>query len=64
VVNPVDGIDTVEPAFGIPAKWISADKKVMADVAGYTLIDPVSVMITHLSEVIKRTAVSFCHVRT
>ena len=35
VVNPVDGIDTVEPAFGIPAKWISADKKVMADVAGY-----------------------------
>lgn len=54
VVNPVDGIDTVEPAFGIPAKWISADKKVMADVAGYTLIDPVSVMITHLSEVIKQ----------
>lgn len=35
VVNPVDGIDTVEPAFGIPAKWISADKKVMADVAGF-----------------------------
>ena len=34
VVSPVDGIDTVEPAFGIPAKWISADKKVMADVAG------------------------------
>ena len=54
VINPVDGIDTVEPAFGIPAKWISADKKVMADVAGYTLIDPVSVMITHLSEVIKQ----------
>lgn len=53
ITNPVDGIDTVEPAFGIPAKWISEDKKVMADVAGYTLIDPVSVMITHLSEVIK-----------
>ncbi len=54
VITPVEGIDTVEPAFGIPAKWISADKKVMADVAGYTLIDPVSVMITHLSEVIKQ----------
>ena len=54
MVSPVDGIDTVEPAFDIPAKWISADKKVMADVAGYTLIDPVSVMITHLSEVIKQ----------
>ena len=50
---PVDGIDTIEPACGIPARWISEDKKVAADVAGYTLIDPVSVMITHLSEVIK-----------
>ena len=54
VSMPVDGIDTIEPAFGIPARWISEDKKVAADVAGYTLIDPVSVMITHLSEVIKQ----------
>lgn len=53
VTKPVEGIDTIEPAFGIAAKWISEDKKVMADIAGYTLIDPVSVMITHLSEVIK-----------
>ncbi len=53
VTRPVEGIDTIEPAFGIAAKWISEDKKVMADIAGYTLIDPVSVMITHLSEVIK-----------
>ncbi len=52
----IDGIDTVEPAFNIPAKWISEDKKVAADVAGYTLIDPTSVMITHLSEVIKAHA--------
>jgi flagellar biosynthesis protein FlhA len=57
VTTPVDGIDTIEPAFGIPARWISEDKKVMADVAGYTLIDPVSVMITHLSEIIKQ----YCH---
>jgi len=56
VVAPVEGIDTIEPAFGIPARWISEDKKVMADVAGYTLIDPVSVMITHLSEVIRQHA--------
>lgn len=53
VTTSVDGIDTIEPAFGIPARWISEDKKVAADVAGYTLIDSVSVMITHLSEVIK-----------
>jgi flagellar biosynthesis protein FlhA len=57
VTNPVEGIDTIEPAFGIPARWISEDKKVMADVAGYTLIDPVSVMITHLSEIVR----TYCH---
>ncbi len=56
VTADIDGIDTVEPAFGLPAKWISEDKKIMADVAGYTLIDPVSVMITHWSEIMKRYA--------
>ena len=56
VTAQVEGIDTVEPAFGLPAKWISEDKKIMADVAGYTLIDPVSVMITHWSEIMKRYA--------
>ncbi|MEG2924416.1 MAG: FHIPEP family type III secretion protein, partial [Oscillospiraceae bacterium] len=48
--------DTIEPAFGIPAKWISADKKSKAELAGYTLIDPTSVIITHLSEVIRQHA--------
>ncbi len=52
----IDGIDTVDPAFGLPAKWISNDKKVKAEVSGYTLIDPTSVMVTHLSEVIKQHA--------
>ena len=56
VTTTIEGIDTVEPAFGLPAKWISEDKKIMADVAGYTLIDPVSVMITHWSEIMKRYA--------
>ncbi len=56
VTTEIEGIDTVEPAFGLPAKWISEDKKIMADVAGYTLIDPVSVMITHWSEIMKRYA--------
>ncbi len=56
VTTQIEGIDTVEPAFGLPAKWISEDKKIMADVAGYTLIDPVSVMITHWSEIMKRYA--------
>lgn len=52
----IEGIDTVEPAFGIPAKWISEDKKAKAELAGYTLIDPTSVIITHLSEIIRRHA--------
>lgn len=52
----VDGIETIDPAFGIPAKWISEDKKIKAELAGYTLIDPTSVIITHLSEVIRKHA--------
>lgn len=56
LAEPVDGIDTIEPAFGIPAKWISEDKKSKAELAGYTLIDPTSVIITHLSEIIKQHA--------
>ncbi len=52
----VDGIETVEPAFGMPAKWISQDKKIKAEMAGYTLIDPTSVIITHLSELIRAHA--------
>ena len=52
----LEGIETVEPAFGIAAKWISEDRRVKAELAGYTLIDPTSVIITHLSEVIKNHA--------
>ncbi len=52
----IDGIDTIEPAFGMPAKWISEDKKIKAEMAGYTLIDPTSVIITHLSELIRTHA--------
>lgn len=52
----VDGIETIEPAFGIKAKWISEDRKIKAELMGYTLIDPTSVIITHLAEVIKAHA--------
>lgn len=50
----IDGIDTIEPAYGIPSKWITPDKIDMAEVYGYTVIDPLSVMLTHLSETIRR----------
>lgn len=49
----IDGIDTIEPAYGIPSKWITVDKKEMAEIYGYTVIDPLSVMLTHLSETVK-----------
>lgn len=54
--DTIEGIETIEPAFGIAAKWISEDRRVKAELAGYTLIDPTSVIITHLSEVIKAHA--------
>ncbi|MBP1561788.1 MAG: flagellar biosynthesis protein FlhA [Oscillospiraceae bacterium] len=56
VTREIDGIDTIEPAFNIPAKWISEQNKLQAEIAGYTLIDPTSVIITHLSEIIKNYA--------
>ncbi|QIB68402.1 flagellar biosynthesis protein FlhA [Aminipila butyrica] len=50
----IDGIETIEPAYGIPSKWITPEKRDMAEVYGYTVIDPLSVMLTHLSETIRR----------
>ena len=50
----IDGIETIEPAYGIPSKWITLDKKELAEIYGYTVIDPLSVMLTHLTETIKR----------
>lgn len=52
----IDGIETVEPAYGIPSKWILPENKEMAEIYGYTVIDPLSVMVTHLSETIRRHA--------
>ncbi len=50
----IDGIETLEPAFKLPAKWITADNRELAQMSGYTIIDPLSVIVTHLSEIIKR----------
>ena len=52
----IDGIETVEPAYGIPSKWILPENREMAEIYGYTVIDPLSVMLTHLSEVIRQHA--------
>ena len=52
----VDGIETIEPAYGIPSRWIRPENRERAELYGYTVIDPLSVMVTHLSEVIRQHA--------
>lgn len=54
--DEMDGIDTTEPAFGLPAKWISEEVKDDAELSGYTVVDPPSVVSTHITEVIKKHA--------
>ncbi len=53
---PLKGVPTVEPVFGISATWIGDDEKRSAEINGYTVVDPGSVLITHLSESIKRAS--------
>jgi len=52
----IEGIPTVEPAFKLPALWIAADKKDEAQLAGYTVVDPSTVVATHLTEVLRTHA--------
>ena len=52
----IEGVDTVEPAFGLPARWVAASEKQRAELAGYTVVDPPSVLTTHLAELIRRHA--------
>jgi flagellar biosynthesis protein FlhA len=52
----LEGIDTVEPAFGLPAKWINEQEREKAEIFGYTVVDPPSIIATHLTEVVKRHA--------
>ncbi|AVX10067.1 flagellar biosynthesis protein FlhA [Priestia aryabhattai] len=52
----IEGIDTLEPAFKMPAKWISESVKEQAEMFGYTIVDPPSVVSTHITEVIKSYA--------
>ena len=56
VTETIRGIATKEPAFGLPAIWITEDKKERAQIAGYTVVDCTTVMATHISEVIKQYA--------
>jgi len=52
----IDGIKTTDPAYGLPALWITGSVKDEAEASGYTIVDPASIMITHLTEIIKNHA--------
>jgi flagellar biosynthesis protein FlhA len=54
--DSISGIETVEPAFGLPALWVDESMKERAELSGYTIVDPPSVVATHLTEVIKSHA--------
>ncbi len=56
VEEEISGINTTEPVFGLPAVWINESQRDKAEMLGYTVVDPPSVIATHLTEVIKRHA--------
>jgi flagellar biosynthesis protein FlhA len=56
VREEIAGEATTDPAFGLPATWITEEMRERAERAGYTVVDPPSIIATHLTEVIKRNA--------
>ncbi|PKR87074.1 flagellar biosynthesis protein FlhA [Heyndrickxia camelliae] len=54
--DKVEGIDTIEPSFGLPAKWITESAKEQAEIYGYTVVDPPSVVSTHITEILRTNA--------
>ena len=53
LAGEIPGVATTEPAFGLPAIWIADSLRERAEIEGYTVVDPVSVLATHLTEIIK-----------
>jgi flagellar biosynthesis protein FlhA len=56
VGQPISGIQAEDPAFGLPALWVPTGQRTLAEVSGYTVVDPTSVLVTHLSELVRRNA--------
>ena len=54
--HPIKGVATKDPSFGLPALWIARGEREKAEMHGYTIVDPPSVIATHLSELLKRYA--------
>jgi flagellar biosynthesis protein FlhA len=56
VTGPIDGTPTTEPTFGLPAFWISKENREKAQIMNYTVVDPATVLATHLTETIRNHA--------
>ncbi len=54
--QPLEGLATHEPAFGLPALWINEDIRDVAELSGYTVVEPSAVLVTHLSETLRAHA--------
>jgi len=52
----IQGIATQEPAFGLPALWIGNDMRQQAELSGYTVVDPATVIVTHITEILRQNA--------
>ncbi|WP_054706727.1 flagellar biosynthesis protein FlhA [Bacillus sp. JCM 19041] len=54
--DEITGIEAIEPAFGLPALWVTEEMRDRAELSGYTVVDPPTVISTHLTEVLKAHA--------
>jgi flagellar biosynthesis protein FlhA len=56
VMQAIDGIETVDPSFGMPARWISPGRRTEAEAAGYVVVEATTMIATHLMETVKSNA--------
>ena len=56
VVAEIDGMDTIDPSFGMPARWVAASRRAEAEALGYVVVEPTTVVATHLLETLKGSA--------
>jgi flagellar biosynthesis protein FlhA len=56
VTDPLPGLETLDPAFGLAATWVDSDLRDRAERSGYTLVDPITVLLTHVGEVLRHEA--------
>jgi len=56
VIAEIDGMDTIDPSFGMPARWVAASRRSEAEALGYVVVEPTTVVATHLLETLKGSA--------